>query len=841
MNLVFRAGIALTVALAYVGIIQAKPARDAKKGARHLSGQGASHLSPARVDFERQIQPIIEKHCLECHSQDKRKGGLSLANYADALDGGRNGAAIRPGHAARSILIHRVTGAVEPQMPKDEDPLTAREIALIRLWIDQGARRTPASPRAPQPWEAPLALTKPAVPAATWSGWNTPLDRFVAAYLATHKVARPAAVSDATFARRVYLDVWGLLPTPDELQRFLDDPSTDKRSALVTALLGDHEKYAEHWMSFWNDLLRNEDGVTYFSETAGRKSITEWLYASLKNNTPYDQFVGKLLNPRDSGDPDGFLVGVNWRGETSAAVTPWMQAAQNTAQIFAGINLKCNACHDSFVSKWKLKDAYSLAAYFSPEPRLQMYRCDVALNRFAEPGFLFPEITRAPASSSLNDRRAAAADIFTDRRMGRMPRTLVNRIWTRLFGRGLVANPDEMDGVPWSPAVLDWLASDFVDRGYDVKQLIQIILTSRAYAMPAVPRSGEPATRGYVFAGPEVRRLTAEQFADAIGAMTGEWNTYTPRAPSSSSSSSTRSPSERPPSMPSTSGVYGREWRVASSGVSRALGRPTRDQVTSMRAAHASTLQSLELVNGELLTQSLSRAARRMLGELPAEPLSLYNRTVAGRYATSSAFEVDVSNATHLWLVVQENGSNAPEVIQPAWAQAEFTGPSGTMALSALTPVDGSGVRSGSGPIRVTASTGDGVRVKNPSVLVYDIAGRGFKTLRGFIGIENAQSEIGSTLNPQIRFFVFDRAPNMERLLPPAAGTPLPPPPELRTVADVIDRVFRHALGRLPSAEERRTAETALRAPSGDGRPFAPGLADLLWAVLMKPEFQLIY
>jgi hypothetical protein len=793
------------------------------------------------VDFERQIQPIIEKRCLECHSQDKRKGGLSLANYADALDGGRNGAAIRPGQAVRSILIHRVTGAVEPQMPKDEDPLTAREIALIRLWIDQGARRTPTSARAPQPWEAPLALTRPAIPAVRWPEWNAPLDRFVAAYLATHKAARPAAVADATFARRVYLDVWGLLPTPDELQGFLDDPSPDKRAALVTTLLGDSDKYADHWMSFWNDLLRNEEGVTYFSETAGRKSITDWLYASLKNNRPYDQFVRKLLNPTDPGDPDGFLVGVNWRGETSAAVTPWMQAAQNTAQIFAGINLKCNACHDSFVSKWKLKDAYALAAYFSPEPRLQMYRCDVALNRFAEPGFLFPELTRAPASSSLTDRRAAAAAIFTDRRMGRMPRTLVNRVWTRLFGRGLVANPDEMDGVPWSPAVLDWLASDFVEHGYDVKRLIQTILTSRAYAMPAVTRSGEPPTRGYIFAGPEVRRLTAEQFADAIGAITGEWNTYTPRTPSSSSPGATRPAPERPPSMPSTSGVYGREWRVASSRLTRALGRPTRDQVTSARAAHASTLQSLELVNGELLTQSLSRAARRMLGELPAETLSIYNRTVAGRYATSSAFEVDVSKATRLWLVVQENGSNAPEVIQPAWAQAEFTGPSGTTPLSSLTPVDTTGIRPGSGPIRVTGSNGEGVRVKNPSALVYDIAGRGFTTLRGFIGIENAQSEIGSTLNPQIRFFVFDRAPNMDRLLPPAAGLPLPPPPELLTASAVIDRVFRHALGRLPSAEERRTAEAALRDPSGGARPFAPGLADLLWAVLMKPEFQLIY
>ena len=806
--------------------------------ASNAAAQTAS--TAPRVDFERQIAPIIKERCLECHSQDKRKGGLSLATYADALDGGRNGPAIRPGNAARSILIHRLTGAVEPQMPKDKDPLTPRELRLVRLWIDQGARRTATSARAPQPWEAPLALTKPAVPAAIWPGWASPLDRLVASYLSSHRTPAPPPASDAAFARRVYLDVWGLLPTPEELQRFLDDQDPGKRGALVGSLLADDQKYAEHWMSFWNDLLRNDDGVTYFSETAGRKSISDWLFTSLKNNLPYDQFVRRLLSPTEAGDPDGFLVGVNWRGETSAAVTPWMQAAQNTAQVFAGINLKCNACHDSFVSKWKLKDAYALAAYFAPDPRLQMYRCDVALNKFAEPGFLFPELTRTPSSSSLPDRRAAAAEIFTDRRMGRMPRTFVNRIWTRLFGRGLVANPDEMDGMPWSADVLDWLASDFVDHGYDIKRLINTILTSRAYSMPAVARPGEPPARGYTFAGPEVRRLTSEQFADAIGAMTGEWNTYTPRAPSSSTSPPRPAP-ERPPSMPSTAGAYGREWRAASTSLTRALGRPIRDQVTSVRAAHASTLQALELVNGELLTQSLSRAARRMLGELPPEPLSLYNRTVAGRYASSTLFDVDISKATKLWLVVQENGSNAPEKIQPVWAHAELIGPSGPVALSSLTPVEGHGLRSGDGPIGVAGDTGDGVRVKNPSVLVYNIADRGFTSLRGAIGIENPQSEIGSTLNPQIRFFVFDREPNMERLLPPAAGAPLAPPPPIHTVSEAIDRVFHHALGRAPSAEERKTAEAALRDPAGTARPSAPGLADVLWAIVMKPEFQLIY
>src|SRR4030095_16892414 len=104
--------------------------------------------------------------------------------------------------------------------------------------------------------------------------------------------------------------------------------------------------------------LRNEDGGSVFSEPGGRKSITDWLLAALESNIPYDQFVRALLNPAGPGDPDGFLIGVNWRGETTAAVTPWMQASQNTAQVFLGVNLKCNACHDSFVSRWKLKDAY---------------------------------------------------------------------------------------------------------------------------------------------------------------------------------------------------------------------------------------------------------------------------------------------------------------------------------------------------------------------------------------------------------------------------------------------------------------------------------------------------
>ncbi len=792
-----------------------------------------SSAAAAAVDYKRQIQPLIVTHCLECHSKDRRKGGLSLATYDDILEGGRNGPVIRPSNGAGSLIVHRLSGATDdPQMPKDENPLAAAQIALIKTWIDQGARETPASPPAAAPWEAPLALDRPAVPAVVWPSWSSPLDRFVTAHLRPRRAVAPDAVADALFARRVYFDAWGLPPSPAELQSFLADRNPAKRTALVKTLLADNDKYAAHWISLWNDLLRNEDGVTYFSETAGRKSITTWLASALKSNLPYDQFVRTLVNPTGPADPEGFITGVNWRGETSAAVTPWMQASQNTAHIFLCINLKCNACHDSFVSKWKLKDAYALAAYFSPDPTLQLYRCDVAQNRFAEPAFLFPEIGHAPASGTLADRRAAAAATFTDPRNGRLPRTLVNRIWQRLFGRGIVANPDEMDGRPWSPQLLDFLAGDFVDHGYDVKYLIETILTSRAYQMPAVPRTSEPTARDYVFAGPEVRRLTAEQFADAVGAMTGEWNVY--------------------PGRPATDGgVYGREWQVASSTLTRALGRPIRDQVNATRVTQASTLQALELVNGEIYTRWLSRGARRMLGELPPEPVSLFNRTVGGRSSTPVRFDVDVSKATTLWLVVQETGSNVPEVIQPAWAQAKFEGLRGVTLLSSLTPRDAAGLRAGTGPIALSspppvtsalpAPPDDGVRVRNPSVLVYDIAGKGFDRFSGAVGIENSRSEIGSTLNPQVRFYVFDAAPNMERLNPPAPATPLPPNPVLTTVAGAIDRVFWHALGRAPSVAERRAAETALASPGGGTRPSAQGLADLLWAVTMKPEFQLIY
>ena len=483
----------------------------------------------ATIDYQRQVHTILATQCLGCHSAERRSGGLSLASYADALEGGRSGAAIRPGNAAGSLLVGRITGQVPPSMPLGKPALSAGDVATIRLWIDEGARATPASAAAAPKWEAPLALERPAIPDVVRAGWTTPVDRFTAAYLAGTGGPLPELVGDAAFARRAFLDIWGLLPPPDDLRAFVADANADKRRVLIERLLADNDTYAQHWISFWNDVLRNDEGVNYHSETSSRKSISAWLLSALNRNVPYNRFIEQLLNPAAPGDPDGFLVGVNWRGEVSASQTPAMQAAQNSAQVFLGINLKCNSCHDSFISKWQLKDAYGLASFFSEDGRLRLYRCDVAQDVYATPAFLFPELNRVPPSASLPDRRRTAAAIFTDPRNGRMPRTIVNRMWHRLLGRGLVENPDEMDGVPWSPGLLDWLASDFVDSGYDLKRLIATIVSSKAYQLRAVPRIGEQP-RDYVFRGPEIRRLTAEQFGDAIGAITGDWNVYQPPA-----------------------------------------------------------------------------------------------------------------------------------------------------------------------------------------------------------------------------------------------------------------------------------------------------------------------
>jgi hypothetical protein len=249
-------------------------------------------------------------------------------------------------------------------------------------------------------------------------------------------------------------------------------------------------------------------------------------------------------------------------------------------------------------------------------------------------------------------------------------------------------------------------------------------------------------------------------------------------------------------------------------------------------------LQALEMVNGEYLTHWLARGARKMLGELPPEPASLFDSgPVHGSGRTDEpnpvAFDIDVSKSGKLWLLVEDAGSYEPEKVEPVWAKAEFTGPGGVTPLSALKPVVAKGERTATGPIEFKDASGvPGVRVMTPSRLVYDISGKGFTRFRGVVSIETGC--LRDDIQPKARFFVFQDEPNMERLVPVGAAAPA----AAGAAQPLVDRVFWQALGRAPSPGESRLAAASL----GDPRhPSAEGLADLLWSLLMSPDFQLIY
>jgi hypothetical protein len=590
------------------------------------------------------------------------------------------------------------------------------------------------------------------------------------------RVDKPV-VPDAVFARRVYLDVWGMLPSPDELAQFETDPQPDKRTRLIDRLLADSRRYADHWMSFWNDHLRNDEGVVYHGE---RKSISAWLRQALVENLPYDKFVQALLNPAAGNGPEGFLIGVNWRGDVSASELPPMQAAQNSSQVFLGVNLKCNSCHDSFISKWKLKDAYGMAALFS-RAELEIFRCDVPTGEKAQPKFLFPDIGSVPEGLNDAQRRTLAADLFTSPKNTRLARTLVNRFWKRLIGRGLVEPVDEMDGKGWNPELLEALAGDFASGGYDMKRLLRTILYSRAYQLPAVPPQ-----RPYRFEGPYLRRLSAEQFVDAVAAITGEWRVR----------------------ETGTGGDLTREFAVKSTPLSRALGRPIRDQVVTVRQEEATTLQALEIVNGATLSGMLHRGALRMLGRLPAPPPNTFDSGVVTSKRRS--VEVDITGARKLWLLAEDSDSYDRSRVTAGWFGLEFSGSDG-----ATPPEDRVG------PI--------------PSTHVLDLAGKGYTRLRASVGVD--PNSVASDINPRVRFFVFREEPDRSRLVnlrddPPASTDWSGLAPDR-----FVERLYRAALARVPSPRELEVAAGIL----GRSAPPQPdALEDLLWSVFLSPEFQYI-
>ena len=483
-----------------------------------LFGMGQTQLhAQTSVDFAHEIVPVLRKHCAECHSGENRKGGFSINTRLDLLKGSENGSVLEAGKSELSRFIGLLISDVEGErMPPEGARLEKKEVELLKRWIDGGLNWEQGFAFKAPAYEPSLKPRRPELPPAT-NGRTHPIDRIIDQYLTSSSSSMPGTISDETFARRVSMDLVGLLPDSSRLDRFLSDKAPSRRATFIDQLLVDDEAYAEHWLTFWNDLLRNDYGGTGFI-TGGRKQISGWLYNSLITNKPYDRFVRELVAP-PTDESRGFIEGIKWRGEVSAGQTNEIQFAQSVSQALLGINMKCASCHDSFVDRWKLDEAYGLAAIYATT-ELEIHRCDKAIGRKAKAKWLFPELGDIDPTAKQEDRLRQLAGLITHPENGRFTRTIVNRLWHRMMGHGIVHPTDSMQTEPWSSDLLDMLASDFVEHGYDLKHTLRLITASAAYQSQSEVLGPDFESRAYRYQGPRAKRLTAEQFVDAVWKLT---------------------------------------------------------------------------------------------------------------------------------------------------------------------------------------------------------------------------------------------------------------------------------------------------------------------------------
>lgn len=554
-------------------------------------------LSEIQVqELNLQIRTIFAHSCNSCHGAAKVKGDLRLDSKEAIFKGGENGPVLIPGQPENSEIVRRIKlpRSHKEAMPSKGKGLTQEEIAIIEYWIKKGA-----------PWPegelkslyrvAEMAPRLPEIPAANGE-ITQPLDRFVNQYFEKHQIKWSAPIEDRLYIRRVYLDVIGLLPSTNEIEAFVADKSPDKREKLVGALLNRNDDYAQHWLSFWNDALRNDyTGTGYI--TGGRFDITKWLYEALRTNKPYNDFVKELISPNK--ESRGFIAGIKWRGTINSSQSTEMQAAQNVSQVFLGLNLKCASCHDSFINDWKLDDAYAFANIFAETP-LEINRCDKPTGVMASTRTLYyKDLGNIDSTLPTQERLKQLAELLVQPKDGRLYRTLVNRVWAQVMGRGIVEPVDVMDNEPWSQDLLDWLASDFVASGYDIKKLIYTILTSRTYQLPSsgVKQAEEIVTPDFVFKGMLRRRLTAEQFTDAVSKAINP--VY-----GDSMIVYKLLPEYIKDAIP-----FARAALVKNDPYLTALGRPNRETVSTSRSSQASLLQALELTNGDQFNNAVKRGA----------------------------------------------------------------------------------------------------------------------------------------------------------------------------------------------------------------------------------------
>ncbi len=480
-----------------------------------------------------------------------------------------------------------------------------------RRLIERRRARMAELPAAPEPPELSAAI-------------KHPIDRFIAAKWRT--LAEPSKVGlcdDATFLRRVYLDVTGVIPTLKETNRFLaGKPSVARRVALVDELLARDEEYALHWTAFWEDALASQS-VLDQGGVLTRGDYRQWLLDGFRRNKPYDVMVAELIDPTmpdrhpaTNKDVFGVDYTIGYIRNETRPVT--LQTAANIGQVFLGTSMKCAGCHDHFENKeWPQERFLAFAGLFATE-NLEKIRCDQKSGQFVTAKFPF-ELPGASVDLPADPTRRlhVAAQLITDPANSRFAKTIVNRLWKRYFGLGLAEPVDDLrDDVPAShPELLDWLAHDFLTHGCDLKHTIRLILTSQTYQLrydSLVADSFDPAEPRMprYFRSPQLRRLTAEQVLDSLRlAATGQL------------------------SQQQRTLLDGR-----STALMRALGRPaSRNEISTARPDDVAVVQSLELLNGSEIQELLASATvpDNLTRGDPRRVVDFAYRTALARSATA--------------------------------------------------------------------------------------------------------------------------------------------------------------------------------------------------------------
>ena len=792
------------------------------------------------VDFVRDIQPIFEASCVQCHGRGKAKGSFSLETRADFLEGGDAGSAVVAGKSAASLVVEMISG-LNPDniMPQKGKKLTAEQVGVFRAWIDQG-----------MPWPAEITFLRhePAnlrvvdvTPPPAKPGLEHPVDRFIDATFTRQGIAWPQPVDDRTFARRVWLDTIGLLPDPAELETFVADRAPDKRAKLVQRLLADPQRYAEHWLSFWNDLLRNDYKGTGYID-GGRKQITGWLYTALARNLPYDRFVAELVNP--GAEAEGFTKGILWRGAVNASMVPPMQAAQSVAQVFLGVNLKCASCHDSFINEYTLADAYGLASLYADGP-LEIAECDKPTGHNARVKFLYEEIGAIDATASPAGRKEQLVGIITGRQNGRLPRTIVNRLWQRFLGYGLVEPVDEMDKPAWSPELLHWLAGDLVAHNFDLKHTMARILTSRAYQLPAV-NVGE-TEENFIFRGPAVRRLSAEQFSDAVMALT---LTKYPKADARFNRQTALAPHLATPLPLRPKWI----WNAPDAHLQAAPGTVTlRRTITLPHAPDVAVLAIAadDSYNVRINGKAAGSSARR--NSTGADFLDVKSFWQAGE----NTIEVAVTNLAPDDGRLDPTGPKPPADspaglivyarIRKADTVMDFVSDSAWQAVAPRTPgteaapaertspaVELGGIelspwRLGEHFLDVAGATRDQLPVERAALVAAD-------PLMLALGRPNREQivTVRQATATTLQALELTNGGTLATLLRDGAGRRLAQSTD--DPRPLVDGLYRQAVGRPPTARETNIAAALIGTPAR-----REGVEDLLWALTMLPEFQMIH